>query len=154
MRTPLRRLLSGKGRTRFCPDYRSFHNPAESYLNFHTYHFERSLSLLIGFFIEQKERLSGSWPYGTAPSFLKNQKSRRKKQWIRSQHMTGAWGPNIHERKAGKVMQNEDMLNVDSAAKPPISWKMSRFPKENLNDFNNHFFQKSGEQGLCSRIEC
>jgi hypothetical protein len=46
------------------------------------------------------------------------------------------------------------MLNVDSAAKPPIFWEMARFSKENLNDFNNHFFQKSGEPGFCSRIEC
>jgi hypothetical protein len=28
----------------------------------------------------------------------------------------------------------------DSAAKPPIFEKMGRFPKEILNDFNNHFF--------------
>jgi len=29
---------------------------------------------------------------------------------------------------------------------------MGRFAKENLNDFNNHFFQKAEEQGFCSRI--
>jgi len=28
--------------------------------------------------------------------------------------MTGAWGLNIYERKGGKVMQNEEMLNVET----------------------------------------
>jgi len=43
-------------------------------------------------------------------------------------------------------------LNIDSAAKPPIFGKMGFSARENLNDFNTHFFQKSREQGFCSRI--
>jgi hypothetical protein len=60
----------------------------------------------------------------------KSKPLRRRKPWV-------MWG---------------QIFILDSAAKPPISGKMSRFPKENLNDFNNPFFQKSGEPGFCSRI--
>jgi len=37
------------------------------------------------------------------------------------------------------------MPRKDSAAKPPNFWKTARSAKENLNDFNSYFFQKSGE---------
>ena len=50
---------------------------------------------------------------------------------------------------AGKEMRGQ-VSTFDSAAKPPVFGEMGRFAKENLNDFNTHFFKNPGNRGFAT----